>query len=829
MVARTPSLIARLLAILLAVSLAAAPARAQTPPATATEAGFAQASAGWTRTLDRAAQELRAYRLSDEDIQRLHDQAQAVRDAVVAARATAQADTDQIRRLIESLGPPPKADAPEAPEVAKQRRDLTAQLARADGQVKQADLTVARAEQLLADIASQRFRRAVDQLTERSASPANPHTWQAAGDELAQLAQDYAGAAAATWRQLVLAGTADKIVMLGGLLAALALGWPLRWRLVRRFGRAGGAPQPSYARRIGAAIAVGIARGVLPALAILAVWLSLFSKDAALVTGSLKALLLGLAGGGVLYLVLSGVSRAALAPEAPGWRILDFSDASAASLARRFDRLIALIAIQLGFDIATERLGRFDNVAALVIFAIALLVAAATLRALDPRQWIGAASHPAPADETVAEATLDTSSPWATLRLGAVAVALAAPLVALAGYATLARFLYMNLCETALVLGLALLLRVFVREALPAIFEREGGIAARVRERLLLGPQAVRLWQFWLVVLFDIGLWLAATLLVLSFWGMSWGEMGRVGVALMRGVPIGGYTFSLADVLAAGAIFALALAGTRFVQRLLEERVFPKTRLDLGVRNSLKAGIGYVGIVLGAAMAISTLGLNLSNLALIAGALSVGIGFGLQNIVNNFVSGLLLLIERPIKVGDWVVVGDKEGYVKRISVRSTEIETFRRAAVIIPNSELLTNAVTNWTHKDRNARVDIEIGIDYDADPKRVCETLVAAAAASPHVAKYPPARALLKQFGTDALQFELQAFIEDVGKIREIESELRIAMLLALRAAGIAIPVREHAVTLKDIDRLADLIGTATTPPATRALKPPGKAAIGD
>src|SRR6185312_2138175 len=117
----------------------AAPARAQTPPATATEADFAQASAGWTRTLDRAAQELRAYRLSDEDIQRLRDQAQAVRDAVVAARATAQADTDQIRRLIESLGPPPKADAPEAPEVAKQRRDLTAQLARADGQVKQAD------------------------------------------------------------------------------------------------------------------------------------------------------------------------------------------------------------------------------------------------------------------------------------------------------------------------------------------------------------------------------------------------------------------------------------------------------------------------------------------------------------------------------------------------------------------------------------------------------------------------------------------------------------------------------------------------------------------
>jgi potassium efflux system protein len=782
------------------------------------DAAFARQSADWNRALDRAAQELHAYRLADADIQRLRDQVLGVRDEAVAARATAQGETAQVKRLTDALGPPPAADAaPEAAEVAKQRRDLIA----------------ARAEQLLGDITNQRFRRFADQLTERGPSPANPATWRAAFDELGGLARAYSIAGEATWRQLIASSVADQAVIAGALLLAVALGWPLRWFLLRRFGRAPVSTQPSYPRRVGAAIAVGAARGVLPALAILALVTSLFSKEADLVTGGLAALVLGLAGGGVLYLVLSGISRAALAPEAPGWRILDFSDAGAASLARRFDRLIALVAIQLGLDIATQRLSQIDDLASLVVFVLALLIAAAILRAVDPRQWTTGAV-PVPADESAAEAALDTSSPWSTVRLGAVAVALAAPIVALAGYATLARFLYMNLCETALVLGLALLFRVFVREALPAIFERETGFSASLRQTLVLGPQAVRLWQFWLIVLFDVALWLVATLVVLSFWGMSWGEMGRVGVTLLQGVRIGGYTFSLADFLAAGAIFAVVLAGTRFVQRLLEHRVFPRTRLDLGVRNSLKAGIGYFGLVLGATMAISTLGLNLSNLALIAGALSVGIGFGLQNIVNNFVSGLLLLIERPIKVGDWVVVGDKEGFVKRISVRSTEIETFRRAAVIIPNSELLTNAVTNWTHKDRLARVDIAVGVDYAADPHLVGAILVECARAHPLVSKHPLPRALLEHFGTDALQFVLQCFIDDVMRIRDVESALRIAVLEAFRAQGINMPTREHAVTLKDLDGIAALLREAAQPaaelPAPRpALQPPGRAASGD
>lgn len=146
-------------------------------------------------------------------------------------------------------------------------------------------------------------------------------------------------------------------------------------------------------------------------------------------------------------------------------------------------------------------------------------------------------------------------------------------------------------------------------------------------------------------------------------------------------------------------------------QRVLADRILPQTQLERGIQHFVAVGFGYVGIVIAAMLGITTLRVDHSNLAIIAGALPVGIGFSLQNIVKNFVPGIILLIERPIKVGDWVVVGGNEGLVRRISVRATEIQTFQRAAVILQNAEFLSNSLTNWTHQDRNGRIEIIVGV----------------------------------------------------------------------------------------------------------------------
>ena len=206
------------------------------------------------------------------------------------------------------------------------------------------------------------------------------------------------------------------------------------------------------------------------------------------------------------------------------------------------------------------------------------------------------------------------------------------------------------------------------------------------------------------------------------------------------GVSVGGVTLSISSLVAALVVFFLILAATRGAQTWLSERYLPRTRLDAGVNNSIRTIFGYVGVVVALLAAASRLGVDADRLAWIAGGLSVGIGFGLQGIANNFVSGLILLWERGIRVGDWVVVGADQGFVRRINARATEIETFERATLIVPNLTLVTGSVKNWMHTDRVARVVVTVNAAYESDPEVVRELLIDAAKAQDAVLAIPGA-----------------------------------------------------------------------------------------
>ena len=218
------------------------------------------------------------------------------------------------------------------------------------------------------------------------------------------------------------------------------------------------------------------------------------------------------------------------------------------------------------------------------------------------------------------------------------------------------------------------------------------------------------------------------------------------------------------------------------------------------MRNSLKTTVGYAGLLVAVAAGISTAGIDLSNLAIIAGALSVGIGFGLQNVVNNFVSGLILLVERPVKVGDWIVIGEHQGYVQRINVRATEIQTFQRSSVIIPNSELLSSALVNWTHKDAVARIDVPVGVSYHSDVERVRETLFEVAESHPEVVRRPEPVVLFTAFGDSALDFELRCFVAQADEVFRIATEIRFEIVRLFRERGIEIPFPQRDVHLRGV-----------------------------
>jgi small-conductance mechanosensitive channel len=292
---------------------------------------------------------------------------------------------------------------------------------------------------------------------------------------------------------------------------------------------------------------------------------------------------------------------------------------------------------------------------------------------------------------------------------------------------------------------------------------------------------------------------IAAAMLVLAPWGLDGGDtLGTLRAALF-GFTVGGVTISLSTIIAAIALFAVGFSVTRAIQRWLEKSYLPHTKLDIGLRNSIATSIGYVGIIVAAMMAASTLGLSLDRFAIVAGALSVGIGFGLQSIVNNFVSGLILLWERPIRVGDWIVVGEEQGIVKRINVRSTQIETFDRASLIVPNAEFISGRVKNWMHNDRVARITIPVGVGYGSDAQRVRKILLDVAEGHPEVMKEPAPRVFFMRLGDPSMDFELRCFC-DVDRLLPVKSDLLFEILGRLQKARIDMPMPKRPSDLLQV-----------------------------
>jgi small-conductance mechanosensitive channel len=378
----------------------------------------------------------------------------------------------------------------------------------------------------------------------------------------------------------------------------------------------------------------------------------------------------------------------------------------------------------------------------------------------------------------------------------------------LSGYVALGRFIVGHILLTGSGLMLLFLLHLATR-AFAGHLEDDGHAVGRLlASRFKIdGERRERIAAFALVALNVLLALVGGPLLLLS-WGFSPGEILGWLNSLIFGFDVGHFRISLAKLLIAGGLFLGVVFVTRLLQRWLDAQVFPKARLDAGVTHSVRTGISYGGFGLAALAAVSYAGLDISNLAIVAGALSVGIGFGLQSIVNNFVSGLILLVERPIKVGDWIVVKDREGVVRSINVRATEIETFDRSSLIVPNSELITGPVVNWTHRNSVGRIVIKVGVAYGNDPELVRRLLLEVAEKNKEVLSHPKPVAVLDNLGDSALEFSLRAYLGDINTALSVQTDLRIAILRTFAEAGIRFPVPQTEVILKDLEAIKSAIG---------------------
>ena len=291
--------------------------------------------------------------------------------------------------------------------------------------------------------------------------------------------------------------------------------------------------------------------------------------------------------------------------------------------------------------------------------------------------------------------------------------------------------------------------------------------------------------------------------IIALIWGAEASDIHAIWLRLNEGIPLGSARVTLPGLISLIVIFCLGFGLTRLIQRVLRTSVLPKTMLDTGGRNALVSGVGYAGIILSTMIAISSTGLNLSSLAIVAGALSVGLGFGLQTIVSNFVSGVILLIERPIKEGDWIEVAGFSGTVRKISVRSTQIQTFDRGTVIVPNSELISGSVLNYTHSNSMGRVRVPVGVSYGTDPRKVEAILLTIARTHPQILKDPGPSVVFMGFGPDSIDFEIRAFMKDVGYVLAIKSDMNYEIAEAFDKEGIEIPFAQRDINIKNFESL--------------------------
>lgn len=706
-------------------------------------------------------------------------------------------ELEQLDARIAQLGEAGDA-ATEGRDLSSQRRELGAERNRLDALIKQGNLLSVEARQLAESIEKLRVQQLNQQLSLRVDSPLSPLLWQKV---LRQLPHDL-DRTASLLRQGQ--NTFGRAVQrhgwgwpLGAAVLALLMVLPLRLWL-RRAGRTYAASERAPAgrlRRSGLAVWLLLVGTLLPGFAAVVMVTALGHIDA--IAPRLASVAEAFVTASFLAAFIAALSACLLVPSRPSWRLLPIDDIAAGRL-RKYAWIAAglmWISVVLRALNRAARTGEITGVAIDGVLALSyiglILAMLMTLARLHRRQQALAESSQA------APVQARHRSGWMVLMrvLGHMTV-IAALLAALCGYINLAMFAAQQMIWIGVVVLALLLLLKFADDMALALFHPDSRSGRALMLASGLGRARLEQGGVLLSALLRLALVLLAVAAITAPQGNSNLFVGWLDT-LRNGISLGDTVLRPAAFARALLVMLLALAVTGVFQRWLVDTYLPKTELDLGGRNSISTISRYLGLILVGLWTLTALGLGFEKLALVVSALSVGIGFGLQAITQNFVSGLILLAERPVKIGDWVKIGDQEGDIRRISVRSTEIQVGDKSTLIVPNSELITKTIRNMTMANPMGRVQIMFKVPLSTDVARLKALLLGLYAAHPGVLEEPAPSFFVDSIDGGMITINSFGHVSSPRNTYSVRSELLFELLTALAAAEIPLmtPADVHLV----------------------------------
>ena len=761
-------------AILMAVT--ACPAFAQDEAkVTTVAAGLTRASAE-LQAVDDATVEAR----DDAARQALRARAEAVQATAAEAVRVLTPEMALVQARVTELG----AATPgvvEAPEIRTQRRLLAQSQSAIDSAIKRARLIGVEAKQLIDDIGAAEAEELGQQLSERSASPLSPTLWTAIIDHLPRDTMRLNRVASAGAKQFAQRfDMRAAMIALSGLLAALVLLGPVRSAL-HRLGRgyATNHAPGGRIRRSAYALWLVVIGAVVPGFAALAFVQSL--RWSALLSPAFNTIATRFVGLSFFAAFLSALGGALLLRAQPTWRLLPIGDRAAQTL-RPFTWGAAALVFFGQLLITTNMLvgasAAASTAANALIALLHLLLIAGVLGALGR---LRAAAQPDP-EKPARNSLLAIVALVVWL---AVVVALGATLI---GYVNFALKTAQWMLWGAIVGATLYLMMTFTDDACRAALSSSNRIGRTANSGFGVGNKTVDQIGVLLSAVLRLMLIMLAFGAVMAPFGAGVTSVFELFGTVISGITIGEITISPGAVLRSLAVLFVALAIMRGLQHWLVNSYLPTTSMDAGAQNSVTMVARYAGIIAAVLWSLGALGIGMEKLAVVLGALSVGIGFGLQAITQNFVSGLILLAERPVKIGDWVRIGNQEGDVKRINVRSTEIQVADRSTLIVPNSELITKTIQNMTLAAPIGRIQLQFSVPLEEDLDAVRALLFAAFAEKPEVLDDPEVKVFIDSIDAGRAKLNCFAYVASPRDAYPVRSELLFTLLRQFREAGIEV-----------------------------------------